>query len=157
MFCKKQRPRLLDCEKQVQKDIVLSATKTVQLVAIQSKQGQLVYSFDGKRGIQAACVNFATVNLNRDVRDILRVISSDDMVEVLNADKADCVVIEYRGRHIIKIVPNNKEAGDTAIVINLSKVRKEVAQVQCTDPAIGATCGWTIIALVILVTSALLS
>lgn len=157
MFCKKQRPRLSDCEDHVQRDIVLAATKTVKVEAVANKQGQLTYVHDGKRGAKAACVNFATVKLNKDVRDVLKVISDDDMVEVLKTDKADCIVVENNGRNIIKIVSKHEEISDMAIVIDLSKVRKGLAQVQGNEPVIGATCGWTIIAVIILVTSALLS
>jgi len=105
------------------KSIVLAATTATDVP--QNQPAQLVARHDGTSdGLRAACAQIA-MNVDQDIKQVLYIVRDNIKMEALGAN---CVVIESMGIPIVKIVRVTGEYNKMALVINLSQVRQEFAQ-----------------------------
>lgn len=90
-----------------------------------NEPAQLVANHDGTcDGLRSACAHIA-VNVDQDIKEVLRIVCDNIMMEAL---RANCIAIESMGIPIVKIVRATGEDNKMALVINLSQVRQEFAQ-----------------------------
>jgi len=120
---KSQKQELQHQTPRDRKSIVLAATAATE--DPQNQPAQLVARHDGTcDGLRSACAQIA-VNVDQDIKEVLCIVCDNITMEAL---RANCVVIESMGIPIVKIVRATGEHNKMALVINLSQVRQEFAE-----------------------------